>query len=151
MRKSLVFVFAVLMLAGATLAADKWTPAQKEVWDAEQQFMAAIAKGDAEAALAFFHPDYIGSEYDDEVPMGKESVKKWTPFYMGRSTVAEYEMTPLAIQVYGNIAFVHYYYHIVRTDKKGEDKASSWRWTDILMKQDGKWLFIGDHGGKVSK
>jgi hypothetical protein len=30
-------------------------------------------------------------------------------------------------------------------------KNSNGRWTDILMKENGKWLFIGDHGGKTSK
>jgi len=32
-------------------------------------------------------------------------------------------------------------------DSEGEQHTEQGRWTDILMKQDGKWLLIADHGG----
>lgn len=49
--------------------------------------------------------------------------------------------------MYGNIAFVHYYYDQVVKDAEGKEKSESGRWTDILMKQGDKWVMIGDHGG----
>ncbi len=33
-----------------------------------------------------------------------------------------------------------------QTDK--EDRSSG-KWTDILMKKDGKWMLVGDHGGEI--
>lgn len=33
------------------------------------------------------------------------------------------------------------------TDAEGKQRVEQGRWTDVLMKQDGKWLLIADHGG----
>jgi len=34
---------------------------------------------------------------------------------------------------------------------KAKKEWEKGRWTDILMKKDGKWMMVGDHGGKTSK
>ena len=45
----------------------------------------------------------------------------------------------------------------IKVDKKKEkvilekEKVEQGRWTDILIKQDDKWIMIGDHGGATSE
>lgn len=62
-----------------------------------------------------------------------------------------YTIHPLAIQIYGNIAFVHYNYAHILKPLEGEEISSEGRWTDILLKQGDKWIMIGDHGGESCK
>ena len=61
-----------------------------------------------------------------------------------------YEINPVAIKIFGNVAIVHYYYTQVVKDAEGKQTTRSGRWTDILMKQDDRWVIIGDHGGPAS-
>ncbi len=63
-----------------------------------------------------------------------------------------FTITPLTIWVKGDFAYVHYYYS--ESDKNndtGKREHNSGNWTDILMKSNGKWVLIGDHGGRTSK
>jgi ketosteroid isomerase-like protein len=72
-------------------------------------------------------------------------------FYMNSGEMLIHEIRPVEIFVRGNFAFTHYYYRYVVKDTKGEVKTESGRWTDIFLKEGGKWLCIGDHGGETSK
>ncbi len=49
----------------------------------------------------------------------------------------------------GDFAYVHYYYTQVSEDKEGKSNTEKGRWTDILMKKNGTWMLVGDHGGEV--
>jgi ketosteroid isomerase-like protein len=62
-----------------------------------------------------------------------------------------YTITPVTIWVNGNFAYVHYFYTSVNVNKDGKRNWEKGRWTDILTKKDGKWIMVGDHGGKTSK
>jgi len=65
-------------------------------------------------------------------------------FIHSRRQVPHYEIKPLTIKIYNDIAFVHYYYSMVKEGSDGKKKSESGRWTDILMKQGNKWVLIGD-------
>ncbi len=60
-------------------------------------------------------------------------------------------LTPVTIWVKGDFAYVNYFYAQLEKDKDGKEKPSSGKWTDILMKKNGKWVLVGDHGGRTSK
>jgi len=52
--------------------------------------------------------------------------------------------------VYKTFAFVHYRYSgVIRSKSDGQEQRVDGRYTDILTKQNGKWLFIGEHGGRM--
>ena len=42
-----------------------------------------------------------------------------------------------------------HYYTQVSEGNDGKPITEKGRWTDILMKKDGKWIMIGDHGGEI--
>jgi ketosteroid isomerase-like protein len=85
------------------------------------------------------------------MPYGKASIQKWLDHDIKTNKTLILQISPVAIQVYGSFAFVHYYYNGLVKDAEGKDKASSGRWTDILTKQGDRWVVIGDHGGQTSK
>jgi ketosteroid isomerase-like protein len=105
-----------------------------------------MAKGDVNGFLDYFHQDYIGWDNDSRVPQNKEETKKWVAYAYQGVKIAVYEIQPLAIKIYGDVAFVHYLYSMAR-EIDGKKSMESGKWTDILLKQGTKWVLIGDHGG----
>ena len=140
-----IAILALLML-NTPLRAQDWSPAQKEVWKTVSDYWAVYAKGDVAGFMEYFHPDYSGWENDMKVPGTKEDARKWLTFAAQGSKTLVYDIQPLSIKVWGDFAFVHYYYTVVK-ETDGKKKGEEGRWTDILSKQGGKWLLIGDHGG----
>lgn len=145
----LTFILATF-LGSFTLKAQEWTPAQKDVWKNVNDYWALMAKGDISGFLEYMHKDYSGWDMDSPLPSTKEESQKWMQYFYQGVKVPLYDIKPLAIKVYGDVAFVHYYYFIVR-ESEGKKKPEQGRWTDILLKEGNKWLMIGDHGGAIAK
>ena len=153
MRKFIVAVLFLLVAVSAlpALCAEQWTPEQKEVWVMEEKLWSLTKPADLEEIMSMYHPDYRGWNYMSALPGGKDRVRKWMDYMLNSGEMLIYDIRPVDIFVRGNFAFTHYYYRIITKDKKGEEKMEAGRWTDILMKEGGKWLLIGDHGGETSK
>jgi ketosteroid isomerase-like protein len=100
--------------------------------------------------MEYFHQDYTGWDDNSPLPTTKEDSRKWLTYYMQGGKIGVYDIKPVAIKVYGDFAFVHYYYSLVM-EKDGKKEAENGRWTDILMKQGTKWVMIGDNGGSAKK
>jgi ketosteroid isomerase-like protein len=144
----LAIILVAIWGAWAAQAAENWTAEQKEVWAVEEKIWNLTKPSDVPEMLLYYHPDYMGWAYSNPTTSGKEYLAKWMPYWMSTGEMIMHEITPLTIWVKGNFAYVHYYYTEVDKDKKGEEKMHKGRWTDILVKENGKWLFIGDHGGE---
>jgi ketosteroid isomerase-like protein len=144
----------VLLLAFTTnLFSQNWNAQQKEAWANVEAYWALQAKGDLAGFLSYFSPDYTGWGYDSPVPQGKAAVEKYVSMGMKNNKMLLYDITPVSILVYGDIAIVHYYYNMQRENLEGKKSWESGRWTDILQRQGqggtGKWVLISDHGGEV--
>ena len=152
MKKSaaVLTLLVLVLLAGSTFA-QEWSAAQKEVWKNVETYWSLWAARDAEGHLAYFHQDYLGWNLNSPMPQNKADVAKWDEYEFKTSKVIFNNIHPIAIQIYGNVAFVHYYYVAIIKPIDGEEKSSAGRWTDILLKQGDKWVMIGDHGGQTSK
>lgn len=147
-----IFIFLILFTLGATsLYAQQWTDEQLEVWKSVQTYSDLANKGDLEGFLTYYDDSFIGWPYGSDATHSKTTRSKWVKYYMPLSTTLVSTITPEAIWVKDNFAFVHYYYSNVNKDKEGKISSESGRWTDILMKKDGRWIMIGDHGGQTSK
>jgi ketosteroid isomerase-like protein len=149
MKIGFTIVMAIILMAGLgsySLKAQEWSPIQKEIWNNVNNYWALMAKGDINGFLEYFHKDYLGWDNDDPLPSNKEESQKWLQFTYQFTKILYYSIKPLGIKVYGDVAFVHYYYYIVR-EADGKKTWEQGRWTDILLKQGDKWVMIGDHGG----
>ena len=144
---TVVAVLFLIVMQASPLAAQEWSAAQKEVWKNVETYWSLYAKGDYEGFQSFIHPDYRGWSNSSVLPTTKDSHGKFLAFAMKNFKILVYDITPVAIQVYGNFAFVDYYFKMIEKENEGKTTNSSGRWTDILLKQGGKWLMIGDHGG----
>ena len=152
MKSRLMLTIALFFGLGvSSIFAQDWSPAQKDVWKNVNDYWALLAKGDVNGFLDYFHSDYAGWDNSDPLPSSKEESRKWITFAYQGAKIPIYEIKPLTIKIYGDVAFVHYYYTLVKEASDGKKKNESGRWTDILLKQGNKWVMIGDHGGNDIK
>ena len=145
-----LIVFISGYLLSTNLQAQQWSAEQKEVWKSVEAYNELSANRDA-AFINYFDDSYRGWEYGSDMPETKESVKKFIANRDPNVKNLVYTITPTAIWVNGNFAYVHYYYTMLSENKDGKRDWEKGKWTDILMKKDGKWIMVGDHGGKTSK
>ena len=147
--RTTVLIISIMLIGSGirSLSAQEWNPVQKEVWKNVNDYWTVMAKGDIKGFMEYVHQDYIGWDYDSPIPMGKADSQKWLEFYTQGIKIPFWDIRPLTIKVYGDIAFVHYLYTRVMEGADAKKTTENGRWTDILLKQNGKWVLIGDHGG----
>jgi ketosteroid isomerase-like protein len=148
-ERILVSMAATFFLT-APLFTQEWSAEQKEAWAFEVAYWKASAAGDAATALSYMHDSYRGWNYADAVPGTKETSKAGLTHFATTTKTFFYNPTPLAILVHGDTAVVHYVIASHGTNEKGEHESTEDRWTDTLVKEGGKWMLFGDHGGPKS-
>ncbi len=149
MRNSLIVRIAICccLLAGPPALAQQWSPAQTEVWKNVEAYWARDAAGDLEGFLSYVHESYIGWDRNEPTTNSRAQLRKYLEYaYQTEKTVLQ-DIQPVAINVLGNVAVVHYYYWVITKGEDGKDQTRSGRFTDVLLKQDNKWVLFGDHGG----
>ena len=150
--KRVYFLVVFMMISLSSVLAQEWTSEQKDVWSGVEKYWVAAASGDAQAFLAYFDESYKGWDNSSIVPMSKANTGKWIEFGSKNRKVLMYSITPLSIWVNGNFAYVHYTYaQALKNIETGKTSEDAGIWTDILMKKDGKWMLVGDHGGTAKK
>ncbi len=143
-----VLIVAIALSIGGTFAQD-WSAAQKDVWKNVEAYWDLAAKRDLNGFLSYFHDEYSGWSLRSPLPGNKELMKPWITHEFATTKEVLHSLQPVAIKIHGDIAIVHYYYSMLETDAKNEEKATQGRWTDVLKKQGDKWVLIADHGGEA--
>ena len=138
----------VISLGLPTIAiAQDWSPEQTEVWNT------IVAQWDASKAKDHtwpertLHPSFLGWPDEFPMPRDKAGVEEWEKYGSENSKVHVQELSPVGIVVVGSTAVAHYYYSTAAEDRKGRRETTHGRYTDVLVKQDGKGLFIAWRGG----
>lgn len=143
---------SVLLLAFAgTVTAQTWSAEQQEIWKFEETQWQMAKNEDMSWMDTMVHPNLSYWDIDQQSPQDKASLGRWTRYNSSNNTVLEQELFPIAITITGNIAVVHYRYVVARENYKKDRETVSGRYTDILMKDGGKWLFISWAGGDDPK
>lgn len=144
MRHSITYL-AVLFLVTPTLsAAQTWSREQQEVW----AFEVACARMSPEERVAqCFHESYTGWYAGDAAPVDLDAMKAASPYWSDAELITT---RPLMITVVGDVAVVHYMVQYRVTDEAGVSTMTWFRWTDVLLKQGGRWGWIADAGGEVA-
>ena len=151
MKKVFQWSFFVFLLGALTPAFSQlaWTPEQKAVWKTETALTDLFVKGDFHSALAYYDDSYQGWPNESPIPIPKSNMEirmNYVASQGGKDLY--YNAVPIVIWVKGDFAYTDYYYRAVYQDKDGKKTNEHGRWMDVLMKKDGKWVLIGDHGGE---
>ena len=149
MKSSLLFLILFSFLTGFSFG-QEWTDAQKEVWAGVETYW-KIDESNPLGFLSYFDDSYLGWSYNNEAPGTRDDAVKSFTYWTTQGKRQFHTLTPARIWVDGNFAFVHYYYSEVTENNDGKPLSENGRWRDILMKKNGKWMFVGDHGGEIKK
>ena len=141
-------LFLVLFITNFAYA-QQWTDEQKDVWKGVETYWATGMSDNPMDFLNYFDDSYYGWSYENGAPTTKADAQKSLSYWVTKGKEVLYTLTPARIWVNGNFAYVHYYYTDVSEGKDGKPITERGRWTDILMKKNGKWVMVGDHGGAI--
>ena len=142
--------FAVLVTSFAMAmpgAGQEWTPEQQEIvdftWGCQES---------KQAWLDCFHPDYRAwADMSFGVPMQKADVEAVGSIWWDSNERLALHIKPMSITVRGDFAVVlSIYTDTVRNRETGEIVTSTQAWTDICVRENGRWYWIADHGSPVS-
>jgi len=154
MLKRILSVAAVsLAFCGfaGTAAAQTWNAEQQEIWQFEQQQWKMSAAKDLSWIDTMVHPNMRYWETGNPMPRDKASLKHWSRYDSDSSTVLQQELFPIAATVTGNVAVVQYHYMIASENYKKERETVTGHYTDVLIKEGGRWMFIAWAGGEDKK
>jgi len=144
-------VLGGLLAFAGSASAQTWTPEQQEIWTFEQQQWQLSKDNDASWIEKMVHPNLRYWEVGAPLPQDKASLSRWNRYNSSSSTVLEQELFPVAATITGNVAVVQYRYQIARENYKKERETVHGHYTDILVKENGKWMFLAWEGGDDPK
>ncbi|MBA6288263.1 nuclear transport factor 2 family protein [Colwellia sp. MB3u-4] len=132
--------------------AERWNEQQTQVWNIVLASYEDIEKRDNNWTDKWVTEDAMVWGNSTPMPRGRSAVKRWEKFSFedgSTNNVAEY--SPTAIVVHGDTAVAHYYYSNGTTAKKGEQKVTHGRCSDVLVKDDKAWKFVAWHCAEEAK
>lgn len=121
--------------------AKEWTEAQKKVWKSVVAFWENSKKGDVEAVMAGFHDDYVEWCSRKIIPLGKDLLDAhYRAWLSGLSKPVSYELEPLSIHIFGDVANVFYAY---KWHKEVVPGFHYGRAMGTYVMHNNKWILIG--------
>lgn len=153
MRRTVSAILATIVLVAAVTSASalSWSPEQQEIWKFEELQWQMSKDKDLSWIDKMVHPNVSYWSTDNQMPQNKASLTRWNRYGDSNSTILEQELFPISITITGNTAVVQYRYMIARENYKKERQTVSGRYTDVLIKEGGKWMFIAWAGGDDPK
>lgn len=138
----------VSLLLPLTAYAENWTKEQQEVLTFEE---ACLTTNDASVLKDCFHKDFVGWGMGSTVPTSKIDRLKLIDDQYENFESKSLLFKPLSVIVKGNMAVITYVDSAKITDKRTKEvEYYTGRWTDICLKDGGKWYWISDHGVNLS-
>ena len=131
--------------AGEKVAAS--SSVEQALMQIEQELTDTLIKGDPSASER-----YIADTFTFTAPDGMVSTKAQgiADLKSGALKIGSSKIEDMKVLVYGDTAVVTYR----TTDKgtyKGRDISGQYRWTDVFVKQKGKWELVSGQGTPIQK
>ncbi len=145
-----VSVLALCAFSGSAYAAE-WSAEQQEIWKFEQQQWQMSEAKDLSWIDTMVHQNMKYWETGSPMPRDKASLKHWSRYDAESSTTLVHELFPISATITGNIAVVQYHYMVATENYKKERETITGHYTDVLIKEDGRWMFIAWTGGQDKK
>lgn len=146
-----VLAFAAVLAWAGAASAQTWSAEQQELWKLEEKQWQMAKDKDLSWIETMVHPGLSYWSNDSPVPQTRASLARWNRYDNTNTTVLEQELFPLAITITGNVAVVSYHYQIARETYKKERETVHGRYTDVFLRDGGRWLFLAWTGGDDPK
>ena len=149
--RALIACLALVMLLPLGATAQTWSAEQQEVWQAVEDCWVAWFEKDSAKNEACFHEDYSFWWAEDVLPFGKDMVRKYTANLMDHHQVVTYDLRPAGIIVRGDVALVHWGARGYTLDESGGQDEWVDRVSMMMVKEDGRWQYLGGGGSPLKK
>ncbi len=143
-------VVVALLSASAPVPAQQWSAEQQEVWAIVTETW-TLDMNEEDWAGQYMHDEGFGWGSDNPMPRNKDRTRSWNRFNDETTEVFEWETHPLAIIVHGDTAVAHYYASWAERNANGEMENQHYKFTDVLVREGGDWLYIAWHGSKTAQ
>jgi hypothetical protein len=150
-RFSVSLLSLILAAVAGAASAQTWSPEQQEIWRFEEQQWKMSAAKDLTWIDKMVHANVSYWDRDQPAPRNKASLSRWSRYSSTNLTVLEQELFPISVTITGNIAVAQYSYEVARENYKKERETVTGRYTDVLVKEGGRWLFLAWAGGDDPK
>ena len=122
----------------------EWSAEQKEIINVLKTITESLMKGDFETIDKLWHKDGAWWIEGSVLPLNKIMILDISK----TMSYTSFEIKPVEVKVFGNTALIQYYYSYI-SPYTGRDVRQG-RGATTLIKQDGKWLAIGNLAASCS-
>jgi hypothetical protein len=148
-QRMVIFILSLLIIGGYTTSfSQELSSEEKEAWKLVKTMADFWAERNLEGYMSCLHENFVGWFHDDPMPLDKNSLQKFEKHWLSTSKIHVYEDKPVSIKITDNIAIINSYSMSVREDEK-EKKIVRSRWTEVLKKENGKWLILSMIGRRI--
>jgi hypothetical protein len=150
-RLSQLLLSVCMMMLSGIASAQAWNAEQQEIWRLEELQWKMSMEKDHSWIEKMVHPNISYWESDKPTPQNKASLQRWNRYSAGNGSTLEQELFPISITVTGNVAVIQYRYITARENLKKDRETVNGRYTDVMIKENGRWMFIAWAGGDDPK
>jgi ketosteroid isomerase-like protein len=111
----------------------------------EQEFTGVLLKGDAAALERLLADTFTLTETDGTV---RDKAGFVALIKSGELKFASLQTHDMKVQLYGDTAVVTYRV-TEKVTLKGQDVSGEGRWTDVFVRQGGRWQLVASHGSRI--
>lgn len=151
---TVISITMIVMFGASTLNAQNFTKEQKAVWQEVENKWTNWKTGDLDVAFANIDKDFLGWNSEDPMPVSKEKWVSPMKQTLSMRTKINFDIEPARILVRDNAAVVHYYYKysfLYNDGQESQNISDMGKWSEYFIKEDGKWLLIGDFTYSIPK
>lgn len=142
---SLTLALALCVVARAEQTSSPASSDEDTIRKIEQEWAEALVKRDQATIDRCESPDWTLTD-----PEGALMTKAQADADLKNGVIAfeSYHLDDLKVRVYGDTAVV-FGLETEKSKYKGQDTSGQYRFTDVLLKRDGRWLAVATHVTKV--
>ena len=141
-----IILLGIFLFWNSKAFGQEWTAEQKEVWEAVKANWDTLLSGDAKAAMEWKHEDTILWFSSRPEPLKKVLLESAYKTWFDYDKPISYELKPLVIHIFNNVANVFYLYNW-----KGTKISDKGRILGVWVKQDNKWKVIANLSSSCDK
>jgi len=141
-----LLICGLIVFWGFQVSGEEWTEAQKEVWKIVETDWEYCKQGDVKAVMAGRHDGSLTWWPTRAFPLGKRGTKLSFENWFFKDKPVSYELKPLNIHIFGDVANVFYLYKW-----EGKVLPKSGRNMATYVKQNNKWELMGTMGCSCEK
>jgi hypothetical protein len=144
--KKISLLFILFIFITGLASAQQWTEEQKDVWRTVQTYGYLYNSNNMSEFYNYFDNSYWAWNYDGAALLKKDKRSEKMNYWKANTGGSSCFITPFKITINGNFAYADFIYKEISDTKDGKSISDVGHYTDILMKVNGKWLIVGDHG-----